>query len=95
MARYCAVRGWFMSFAGPITYKANDGLRAAFAVAPDELVLVETDAPYLTPVPHRGKPNASYLMPHTVRFMAEQRGFDEAAMCGLLYDNAMRAFGDW
>ena len=95
MARHCAERGWFMSFAGPVTYKANDSLREALTVVPDELLLVETDAPYLTPVPHRGKPNASYLMPHTVRFMAEHRGVDEATMCGLLYDNAERAFGAW
>lgn len=95
MARLCADRGWFMSFAGPITYKANDELRAALRLVPDELVLVETDAPYLTPVPHRGKPNASYLMPHTVRFMAVERSTDEARMCTLLYDNAQRAFGAW
>jgi TatD DNase family protein len=95
MASHCADRGWFMSFAGPITYKANEGLRAAMAVVPDELLLVETDAPYLTPVPQRGKPNASYLMPHTVRFMAAERGVSENDMCGLLYDNAQRAFGQW
>jgi TatD DNase family protein len=95
MAARCAERGWFMSFAGPITYKANDSLREAMARVPDELLLVETDAPYLTPVPQRGKPNASYLMPHTVRFMAAQRGLDEAAMCSLLFDNAQRVFGEW
>ena len=95
MARHCAERGWYMSFAGPITYKANDGLRAALAEVPDDLLLVETDAPYLTPVPHRGKPNASYLMPHTVRFMAEQREVAEDVLCGLLYANAQRAFGAW
>lgn len=95
MAAHCAERGWFMSFAGPITYKANDALRAALAVVPDELLLVETDAPYLTPVPHRGKPNASYLMPHTVRFMAAERGVPEADLCRLLFDNAQRAFGPW
>lgn len=95
MARVCAERGWYLSFAGPVTYKANDGLRAALAVVPDSLILVETDAPYLTPVPHRGRPNASYLMPHTVRFMAAERGLDEGAMCTLLYDNAQRAFGRW
>ena len=95
MAAYCSERGWYLSFAGPITYKANDGLRAALAVVPDHLVLVETDAPYLTPVPHRGKPNASYLMPNTVRAMAAVRGSDEAALCALLYDNAQRAFGAW
>ena len=95
MAAHCAERGWYMSFAGPITYKANDGLRAALARVPDSLLLVETDAPYLTPVPQRGKPNASYLMPHTVRFMAAERGLDEAAMCTLLFDNAQRVFGEW
>jgi TatD DNase family protein len=95
MAAFCAERGWFMSFAGPITYKANDSLRAAMERVPDELLLVETDAPYLTPVPHRGKPNASYLMPHTVRFMAAERGIDEAAMCSLLFGNAQRVFGEW
>lgn len=95
MARYCADRGWFLSFAGPVTFKANEGLREALDVVPDELLLVETDAPYLTPVPHRGKPNASYLMPHTVRFMAERRGVDEATLCGQLYANTIAAFGEW
>lgn len=95
MARHCAERGWFMSFAGPITYRANDALREALSVVPDDLLLVETDAPYLTPVPERGKPNASWLMPHTVRFMAQQRGSDLVSMCGLLYANAQRAFGEW
>jgi TatD DNase family protein len=70
-------------------------LREALAAVPDDLLLVETDAPYLTPVPHRGKPNASYLMPNTVRCMAELRGTDEAEMCNLLYQNAQRAFGSW
>jgi len=95
MAAHCAERGWFMSFAGPVTYKANDGLREALAVVPDDLLLVETDAPYLTPVPHRGKANATYLMPHTVRFLAGQRAMAEADMCALLFANAQRAFGAW
>ena len=95
MAERCAERGWYMSFAGQVTYKANAELRAALAVVPDELLLVETDAPYLTPVPHRGKANASYLMPHTVRFMAQERGVDEAVLCELLFANAQRAFGAW
>lgn len=95
MARICAEHGWYMSFAGPVTFKANEGLREALDVVPDDLLLVETDAPYLTPVPHRGKPNASYLMPHTVRFMAERRGVDEAELCQRLYANTMAAFGEW
>ncbi len=95
MARYCSDRGWYLSFAGPITYKANESLRQALDVTPDHLLLVETDAPYLTPVPHRGRPNASYLMPHTVRAMAERRGTGEAELCRLLYENTQRAFGSW
>ncbi len=95
MVRHCAQRGWFMSFAGPITYKANDGLRAALRAVPDDLLLVETDAPYLTPVPYRGRANASYLMPHTVRAIAVERAADEAGLCDLLYANTMRAFGTW
>lgn len=95
MARYCSDQGWYLSFAGPITYKANESLREALDVTPDHLLLVETDAPYLTPVPHRGRPNASYVMPHTVRAMAERRGVDEADLCRLLFDNAQRAFGAW
>ena len=62
MAQRLAECGWYASFAGPITYPANSDLRAALAVLPRELVLVETDAPYLTPVPWRGCPNASYVM---------------------------------
>lgn len=95
MARHCSERGWYMSFAGPITFNANEGLREALDVVPDDLLLVETDAPYLTPVPHRGKPNASYLMPHTVRFMAQRRAIAEADLCRMLYDNAQRVFGEW
>jgi TatD DNase family protein len=95
MAARCADRGWFMSFAGPVTYPANEALREACRQVPDDLLLVETDAPYLAPVPARGKPNASYLMPHTVRYLAALRERDEADLCRLLYDNAQRAFGPW
>ena len=95
MARHCAERGWFMSFAGVVTYKNNESLREALRVVPDDLVLVETDAPYLTPVPHRGKPNASWLMPFTVRGMASERGVSELNMCTQLTANTLRAFGDW
>jgi TatD DNase family protein len=95
MARVCATNGWFMSFAGVITFKNAEGLREALDVVPDELLLVETDAPYLTPAPNRGKVNASYLMPYTVRAMAERRGVSESDMCELLTANALRAFGDW
>ena len=95
MAELCAAQGWYLSFAGVLTYGSAQNLRDALAATPEHLLLTETDAPYLTPVPHRGKANATFLMPHTVRFMAEQRGIDEAAMCELLYANAQRAFGSW
>lgn len=95
LARLCADRGWYCSFAGVVTYKNAGELREALAVVPRDLVLVETDAPYLTPVPHRGAVNASYLVPLTVRGMAATRGEPVERLCGDLWDNAMRAFGQW
>ena len=92
MARHCAERGWFLSFAGPVTFKANDGLRAAAAAAPVELLLVETDAPFLTPMPFRGRPNAPYLVPHTVRALAAVKGLGEAELCTAIAANGVRAF---
>jgi TatD DNase family protein len=95
MARHCADRGWFASFAGVITYKSADGLRDALRALPRDRILVETDAPYLTPVPHRGAVNASYLVPLTVRAMAQTRGEPLDQVCADLWDNAMSAFGEW
>lgn len=94
-ARRCLERGAFLSFPGTVTFKANQTLREAFDVTPADRILVETDAPYLTPMPYRGKANASYLMPHTVRFLAERRGMELAEFCGLLHRNASVLFGDW
>ncbi|MFD9333520.1 TatD family hydrolase [Streptomyces sp. NPDC060028] len=93
MARECAAAGYYMSFAGTVTFKNAAPLREALAVAPLELVLVETDAPYLTPAPYRGRPNAPYLIPLTVRAMAAARGIDEDAMATALAANTARAFG--
>lgn len=95
MAEHLAGRGWYASFAGPITYPANSDLRAALSVLPRELVLVETDAPYLTPVPWRGCPNASYVMAHTVRFIADQWGVSEVAACDQLRANTEAVYGTW
>ena len=93
MAKYCASKGWYMSFAGVVTFKNAQVLRDALLEVPDELVLVETDAPYLTPTPHRGKANGSYLMPYTVRAMADVRDVSEAVMATTLWDNAQKVFG--
>ena len=95
MAERCAARGYWMSFAGPVTFKNADGLRAALAVAPMDRLLVETDAPYLTPVPYRGRPNASYLIPHTVRAMAEVKGVDEDTLASAIAASTEAAFGSW
>ncbi|MFG2588959.1 TatD family hydrolase [Streptomyces sp. NPDC048438] len=92
MARICAAAGYFMSFAGNVTFKNAQPLRDALAVAPAELVLVETDAPFLTPAPYRGRPNAPYLIPVTLRAMAEVRGTDEDTLAAAVYDNTARAF---
>ena len=70
-ARACLDRGAYLSFAGTVTFKNAEPLREALRVAPLDRILVETDAPYLTPMPHRGRTNASYLVPLTVRSMAD------------------------
>jgi len=95
LAEVCAREGWFCSFAGPLTYPANTDLRAALALLPADLVLVETDAPYLTPHPLRGRPNAPYLVPHTVRRLAEERGAGLAETCAALAATAERVYGTW
>ncbi len=92
-ARACLDRGAYLSFAGPVTFKPNESLRDALALAPLDRILVETDAPYLTPMPLRGRPNASYLIPHTVRFMAGALGLDLTVLSQALADNASTVFG--
>ena len=92
MALQCAEAGYYLSFAGPVTFKANDTLREALRVTPLERVLVETDAPFLTPVPYRGRPNAPYLIPYTVRSMAETLGVDLHELCVALDANTRRVF---
>ncbi|MFE3553077.1 TatD family hydrolase [Streptomyces kronopolitis] len=92
MARICAAAGYFMSFAGNVTFKNAQPLRDALAVAPPELVLVETDAPFLTPAPYRGRANAPYLVPVTLRAMAEVKGMTEAALATAVAANTARAF---
>jgi TatD DNase family protein len=95
LAAQCAEHGWFMSFAGPVTFKANDHLRDALALAPDDLVLVETDAPFLAPLPYRGRPNASYLIPVTLGAMAQVRGVGIEELAPTVAANTERAFGAW
>jgi TatD DNase family protein len=92
-ARACLDRGAYLSFAGTVTFKNAQPLRDALAVTPQDRVLVETDAPFLTPTPHRGRPNASYLVPITMRLMAEVRGDDLAELCAAVDANTETVFG--
>lgn len=95
LAGVCAQRGWYASFAGTVTYKNANNIRAGLAVMPDHLILTETDAPFLPPVPHRGQVNGSYLMPLTVRFMAQERGVEVADFAARTQANAFAVFGQW
>jgi TatD DNase family protein len=92
-AAACLDRGAYLSFAGTVTFKNAEDLRDALRVAPQDRILVETDAPYLTPMPYRGRPNASYLVPHTMRAMAEVRGDDLEDLCRAVDANTDAAFG--
>lgn len=95
MARHCAERGYLLSFAGTVTFKNAKGLRDALSVTPIEQVLVETDAPYLTPSPWRGAPNSPYLVPLTVRAMAGVMGVAVPILCAALSANSERVYGPW
>ncbi|MDR1355099.1 MAG: TatD family hydrolase [Propionibacteriaceae bacterium] len=92
-ATQCLARGAWLSFPGVLTYRANEYLREVLALTPLHRILIETDAPYLTAVPERGKRNAPYLMAHTLRFMASELNIAEAELCALLTANAETAYG--
>jgi TatD DNase family protein len=92
-ARACLDRGAWLSFAGTVTFKNAEPLREALRLSPLDRVLVETDAPYLTPTPYRGRTNASYLVPVTVRAMAQARQEDLTALCEAIEANTAAAFG--
>ncbi|WP_456600572.1 TatD family hydrolase [Blastococcus sp. SYSU DS0616] len=94
-ARACVARGYVLSFAGTLTFANAGYLREAAALTPVGQLLVETDSPFLTPVPFRGRPNASRLVPHTVRALAEVTGTDLTELCHALTATAERVFGSW
>ena len=95
MAKRCADAGYVMSFAGNVTFPTAGQLREAAAVAPPELILVETDAPYLTPVPNRGRMNAPAQVAHTLRAIADVKRMDVAELCAAVMANGQRVFGPW
>ncbi|MDM7830660.1 TatD family hydrolase [Cellulomonas edaphi] len=95
LAQVAAEQGWYCSFAGPVSFGANGELRAALRELPAELVLVETDAPYLTVHPFRGRPNAPYLLPGTVRVVADELGLDLESACRRISVNSEAVYGTW
>lgn len=92
-AEACVERGAFLSFAGTVTFKNAENVREGLRVAPRDRILVETDAPFLTPEPFRGRPNASFLIPLTVRFMAGIVGVSIEELCRDIAENTEHAFG--
>jgi TatD DNase family protein len=90
---HCVERGWFCSFAGNVTYPKATDLQEAARAIPDELLLAETDAPFLSPQERRGKPNEPAYVAATARFLAELRGARPEQMEHILDANAARLFG--
>jgi TatD DNase family protein len=95
MAKLCAQRGWYLSFAGTVTFKNSHSLRAALSVAPLDRVLVETDAPFLTPHPYRGAPNAPYLVPLTMRTIADVQQVPLEDACHAISRTSESLYGPW
>lgn len=95
LARTCVDNGYYLSFSGTVTFKNARSLRDALAIVPLERLLVETDAPFLTPAPYRGAVNSSYLVPITVRAMAEVLSVDVPTLCASLSTNSERVYGSW
>lgn len=95
MAQACVERGYYLSFAGTVSFKSARGLRDALSIVPLERLLVETDAPYLTPSPHRGATNAPYLMPLTVRAIAAVKGVAVADLCAAVSRTSEELYGPW
>jgi len=95
LAKICAKHGWYTSFAGNITIKRNQHLRDSLKAMPIDKILVETDAPFLTPEPLRGRPNAPYLVPITVRFMAKELEMDADELSGQIAKNTVAVYGSW
>ena len=94
-AQLVADRGWYLSFAGTVTFKNAPALREALEVIPRSRILIETDAPYLTPTPFRGRPNAPYLIPHTLRAMAAHLGTDASLLAAQISSNTEEVYGHW
>ncbi|HEY7324076.1 MAG TPA: TatD family hydrolase [Streptosporangiaceae bacterium] len=95
LAERCVQAGYVLSFAGTVTFGNAGDLRAAAAIAPAELILAETDAPFLAPAPNRGKSNAPAQVAHTIRAIAAAKQMDVAKLCAVIEATGERVFGPW
>jgi len=95
MAKECVAKGYLLSFSGTLTFKNAPLLHEALMHVPLENLLVETDAPFLTPTPNRGAHNTPAQIPHILRFMSERRGEDLTTLTRAISDNAERVFGSF
>jgi TatD DNase family protein len=93
MAHTCVDAGWILSLSGTVSFKNARDLREAAALIPQEQLLVETDAPFLTPHPYRGAPNEPYCLPYTVRALAELLGTSAEELAQVTNRNARRVYG--
>jgi TatD DNase family protein len=95
LAEICERNGWYLSFAGNVTFKKNEHLRQALMAVSPARILIETDAPFLTPEPLRGRPNAPYLVPHTLRYLANLTGVSAEQFAEQINQNTEAVYGSW
>ena len=93
MAAELLKRGWYLGFDGPITYKNAKRAPEVAAMTPLDRILVETDSPYMTPVPFRGKRNDSRYLPYVLEKLAEWKGVTTQEMTDITFANGKRLFG--
>lgn len=95
LAQICNENGWYMSFAGNVSFKKNTHLQQSFLVADSSLRLVETDAPFLAPEPIRGRPNAPYLVPYTLRYLSQLADMGLEELASQINQNTLSVYGSW
>ncbi|MFM8962086.1 MAG: TatD family hydrolase [Actinomycetota bacterium] len=95
MARECVAKGYYLSFAGTVTFKNAPHLREALKLVPAAQLLVETDSPFLAPMPHRGALNTPAQIPNILRVMASERGEELSTLADVISANAERVFGSF
>jgi TatD DNase family protein len=93
MAEVAKERGWYLSFSGTVSYKGNEGIRESLAIVGLNHAMVETDAPYLTPMPYRGRTNAPYMIPYTLRAMADTLDMPIDAVAAATRETTREVYG--